>query len=65
MESRRRDRRADVSRHRPAELHARGSRRSFAAIADILGFLFLIVGIFWIIEAFAAKEVNPMWWMGA
>jgi uncharacterized membrane protein HdeD (DUF308 family) len=37
---------------------------TFAAIADILGFLFLIVGIFWIIEAFAAREVNPMWWMG-
>jgi uncharacterized membrane protein HdeD (DUF308 family) len=37
---------------------------TFAAIADILGFLFLIVGIFWIIEAFAAKEVNPLWWLG-
>ena len=36
---------------------------TFAAIADILGFLFLIVGIFWIIEAFAAK-VNPLWWLG-
>lgn len=37
---------------------------TFAAIADILGFLFLIVGIFWIVEAFAAKEVNPLWWLG-
>ena len=37
---------------------------TFAALADILGFLFLLVGIFWIIEAFAAKEVNPLWWMG-
>lgn len=37
---------------------------TFAAIADILGFLFLIVGIFWIVEAFAAKDVNPMWWLG-
>ena len=37
---------------------------TFAAIADILGFLFLIVGIFWIVEAFAAKEINPLWWMG-
>ena len=37
---------------------------TFHAIADILGFLFLIVGIFWIIEAFAAKEVNPLWWLG-
>ena len=37
---------------------------TFAAIADILGFLFLLVGIFWIIEAFAAREVNPLWWLG-
>lgn len=37
---------------------------TFAAIADMLGFLFLLVGIFWLIEAFAAKEVNPLWWMG-
>jgi uncharacterized membrane protein HdeD (DUF308 family) len=37
---------------------------TFVAIADMLGFLFLIVGIFWIVEAFAAKEVNPIWWIG-
>ena len=37
---------------------------TFAALADILGFLFLIVGIFWIIEAFAAREVNELWWLG-
>jgi uncharacterized membrane protein HdeD (DUF308 family) len=37
---------------------------TFAAIADILGFLFLLVGVFWIIEAFAAKDVNELWWLG-
>jgi len=37
---------------------------TFAAIADILGFLFLLVGVFWIIEAFAAKPVNDLWWLG-
>lgn len=37
---------------------------TFAAIADILGFLFLLVGISWIIEAFAAREVNDVWWLG-
>jgi uncharacterized membrane protein HdeD (DUF308 family) len=37
---------------------------TFAALADMLGFLFLIVGIFWIIEAFAAREVNDLWWLG-
>lgn len=37
---------------------------TFTAIADMLGFLFLLVGVFWIIEAFAAKEVNDLWWLG-
>ncbi len=37
---------------------------TFAALADILGFLFLLVGIFWIIEAFAARQVNELWWLG-
>ena len=37
---------------------------TFAAIADMLGFLFLLVGVFWIIEAFAAREVNDLWWLG-
>ncbi len=37
---------------------------TFAALADILGFLFLIVGIFWIIQAFQGREANEMWWLG-
>ncbi|MEZ5156128.1 MAG: DUF308 domain-containing protein [Solirubrobacterales bacterium] len=37
---------------------------TFAAIADILGFLFLIVGIFWIIQAFAERDENEIWWLG-
>jgi uncharacterized membrane protein HdeD (DUF308 family) len=37
---------------------------TFAALADILGFLFLIVGVFWIIQAFAAREVSELWWIG-
>jgi uncharacterized membrane protein HdeD (DUF308 family) len=37
---------------------------TFAAIADILGFLFLIVGTFWIIQAFGEREVNELWWFG-
>jgi uncharacterized membrane protein HdeD (DUF308 family) len=37
---------------------------TFAALADILGFLFLIVGVFWIIQAFVAREVNELWWLG-
>jgi uncharacterized membrane protein HdeD (DUF308 family) len=35
---------------------------TFAAIADILGFLFLIVGTFWIIEAFGERDYNQLWW---
>ncbi|KAA0275558.1 MAG: hypothetical protein EDQ89_00045 [Acidobacteria bacterium] len=37
---------------------------TFAAIADILGFLFLIVGIFWIVQAFTEREENDVWWLG-
>jgi uncharacterized membrane protein HdeD (DUF308 family) len=37
---------------------------TFAAIADILGFLFLIVGTFWIIQAFGERELNELWWFG-
>jgi len=37
---------------------------TFAAIADILGFLFLIIGTFWIIEAFASRPINELWWLG-
>ncbi|MCB0876832.1 MAG: DUF308 domain-containing protein [Solirubrobacterales bacterium] len=37
---------------------------TFAAIADILGFLFLIVGVFWIIQAFAERDENEIWWLG-
>jgi uncharacterized membrane protein HdeD (DUF308 family) len=37
---------------------------TFAAIADILGFLFLLVGIFWIIQAFADRDVSDLWWLG-
>ena len=37
---------------------------TFAAIADILGFLFLLVGIFWIIQAFGERGMNDIWWLG-
>jgi uncharacterized membrane protein HdeD (DUF308 family) len=35
---------------------------TFAGVADILGFLFLLVGIFWLIEAFTERETNELWW---
>jgi uncharacterized membrane protein HdeD (DUF308 family) len=37
---------------------------TFAGIADILGFLFLLVGLFWIIQAFSDRETNELWWLG-
>ena len=35
-----------------------------AALADSLGLLFLLVGIFWVIEAFSTKAQNELWWLG-
>jgi uncharacterized membrane protein HdeD (DUF308 family) len=37
---------------------------TFAAIADILGFLFLLIGAFWIIQAFGERPYNQLWWFG-
>lgn len=39
-------------------------KETFANIASAIGFLFLLFGIFWIIEAFAVREANELWWMG-
>jgi len=36
---------------------------TFAGLADILGFLFLTVGVWWTIRAFVEKDVNPVWWL--
>jgi uncharacterized membrane protein HdeD (DUF308 family) len=37
---------------------------TFAGIADILGFLFLTVGVWWIVNAFLEQGENPVWWLG-
>jgi len=37
---------------------------TFAGLADVLGFLFLTVGVWWIIRAFMFKEVDSTWWLG-
>jgi uncharacterized membrane protein HdeD (DUF308 family) len=39
-------------------------KATFAGFADILGFLFLLVGVWWTVEAFALKADNPLWWFG-
>ena len=38
-------------------------KSTFAGLADILGFLFLTIGVWWTIRAFVEKEVNPFWWL--
>src|SRR5215467_8779254 len=37
---------------------------TFIALADTLGFLFVLFGAFWIVEAFATAAINPLWWLG-
>ena len=39
-------------------------QNTFVALADTLGFLFLGVGIWWMIRAFLERVVNPLWWLG-
>jgi uncharacterized membrane protein HdeD (DUF308 family) len=36
---------------------------TFAGVADMLGFLFLLVGVWWMVQAFLERPVNPMWWL--
>jgi uncharacterized membrane protein HdeD (DUF308 family) len=36
---------------------------TFAALADILGFVFLMIGAFWIAQAFADRLVHDLWWL--
>jgi uncharacterized membrane protein HdeD (DUF308 family) len=38
-------------------------QNTFAAFADILGFVFLLIGAFWIAQAFAERPVNELWWL--
>jgi uncharacterized membrane protein HdeD (DUF308 family) len=38
--------------------------RTFAALAEMVGFLFAVVAVWWMVEAFLERPVNPLWWMG-
>jgi len=33
-------------------------------LASVLGFLFLVIGVFWIVEAFATMKTDTLWWLG-
>jgi uncharacterized membrane protein HdeD (DUF308 family) len=39
-------------------------KNTFAGIADILGFLFLLVGVWWVIRAFIADQSGAAFWLG-
>jgi len=39
-------------------------KATFAGLADVLGFLFLIIGSWWVMQAFLEREGNPIWWLG-
>jgi uncharacterized membrane protein HdeD (DUF308 family) len=39
-------------------------RNTFAAFADILGFVFLMIGVLWLVQAFMERVVNDLWWLG-
>ena len=36
---------------------------TFAGLADMLGFLFLLVGVCWMVQAFLERPVNSLWWL--
>ena len=38
-------------------------RRTFAGFADILGFVFLLIGVMWMVQAFTERAVNDLWWL--
>lgn len=39
-------------------------KEAFWALASVLGFLLLMMGLFEIVAAVAMKDVNPLWWLG-
>ncbi|HVN41270.1 MAG TPA: DUF308 domain-containing protein [Steroidobacteraceae bacterium] len=37
---------------------------TFTGLANVLGFLFAVVGVWWMIRAFLTKDLDPTWWLG-
>jgi uncharacterized membrane protein HdeD (DUF308 family) len=37
--------------------------RTFLAIANILGFMFVFMGVMWIVEAFLTRDYSDLWWL--
>ena len=36
---------------------------TFAGFADILGFVFLLIGVMWMVQAFTERPINNLWWL--
>jgi uncharacterized membrane protein HdeD (DUF308 family) len=36
---------------------------TFTGLADILGFVFLLIGVLWMIQAFTQRAFNDLWWL--
>ena len=37
--------------------------RAFATLADMLGFLFLLIGIVWVVEGLSIRDIEELWWL--
>jgi lysylphosphatidylglycerol synthetase-like protein (DUF2156 family) len=37
---------------------------TFSGLADMLSFLFLLVGLWWMVRAFLEQAVSQFWWLG-
>jgi len=38
-------------------------QETFAGFAEILGFVFLLIGVIWTVQSFAERVYNQLWWM--
>lgn len=38
-------------------------RNTFAGFADILGFVFLLIAVLWLTQAFIERAFNDLWWL--
>jgi uncharacterized membrane protein HdeD (DUF308 family) len=36
---------------------------TFVGFADILGFVFLIIGVMWMVQGFPERPINDLWWL--
>jgi hypothetical protein len=41
---------------------ADSSRQDLASLADIIGFVFLLIGVLWMVQAFMQRVFNEVWW---